>query len=65
MAQGKNDEELEQLDAAIGMVEDPEEEAKRALREHQEAMGMHFDNPNAPVEADPNTLGDFPDEYIR
>ena len=33
------------------MADDPAEEALAALREHQEAMGMTFDNPDAPVEA--------------
>lgn len=33
------------------MREDPAEEAIEALRAHQEAMGMRFENPDAPVEA--------------
>lgn len=31
------------------MVEDPEEQALAALRAHQEAAGMTFSNPDAPV----------------
>jgi hypothetical protein len=33
------------------MTESPEAEALRMLREHQEAAGMVFDNPQAPVTA--------------
>jgi len=50
LAEGRNTEEaIEQLDAAIGMTEDPAEEARRELRKHQEASGMTFENPDAPV----------------
>lgn len=31
------------------MADDPAEEALDALRDHQEAMGMTFENPDAPV----------------
>lgn len=51
MAEGRSTEELEELDGQIGMTESPEQEALRALREHQEAAGMMFDNPDAPVAA--------------
>jgi hypothetical protein len=33
------------------MKESPEREALRALREHQEATGMRFADPDAPVPA--------------
>ena len=56
---------MEQLDIEIGMIDDPAEEAVRELRRHQEVMGIHFDNPDAPVAADPNSLADLPDEYLR
>jgi hypothetical protein len=36
------------------MQESPEEEAMRALREHQEAAGMEFDRPDAPVARPPD-----------
>jgi hypothetical protein len=64
MAKGKNDGELEELDIAIGMIEDPTEKIKQELRKHQEAMNMHFDDPDAPIAADPNSLGDLPDEFL-
>jgi hypothetical protein len=50
LAEGRDEEQLEELDFAIGMKESPEAEALRALREHQKAMGMVFENPDAPVE---------------
>lgn len=33
------------------MIPDPAEEALTALRAHQEAAGMRFDQPDAPVAA--------------
>lgn len=33
------------------MTEDPAAEAIEALRAHQEAMGIQFDDPDAPVDA--------------
>ena len=35
------------------MTEDPEEEAKAALRKYQEEQGMVFEDPDAPVAAMP------------
>lgn len=63
LAEGRNEEEIEQLDIEIGMVTNPEEEALAALRAHQEVMGMQFDAPDAPVGPDDKTLygeGDIP-----
>lgn len=65
LAENRDETQLEQLDIEIGMIDDPAEEAVRELRKHQEVMGMHFDNPDAPVAADPNSLADLPDEYLR
>jgi hypothetical protein len=56
LAEGRGEEELEQLDIAIGMVTNPEEEALEALRAHQEAAGITFENPDAPVAPDDKTL---------
>ena len=58
-----SDEELEQLDISLGMVTNPEEEALDALRAHQEAAGIGFKDPDAPVAPSENTLygdGDMP-----
>jgi len=44
------------------MVTSAEEIALAALREHQEAMGMTFEHPDAPVHAE---LGYGPDEEFR
>lgn len=57
LAEGRSDAEVEQLDIAIGMIDDPAEEAIRELREHQEAMGMTFEDPDAPVAAAGNGDG--------
>lgn len=58
LAEGRSGDELEELDIAIGMVADPEEEALDALRAHQEAMGMTFEDPAAPVAGDGKLPGD-------
>lgn len=51
LAEGRDEDQLEVLDAAIGMMDNPQDEALRQLREHQEAMGLRFDEPDAPVAA--------------
>jgi hypothetical protein len=56
LAEGRSDDELEELDIAIGMLRDPADEARKALREHQEATGMVFGDPDAPVAPDPENL---------
>lgn len=45
----QDEDQLTQLDYQIGMTESPEAEALRALREHQEAAGMAFANPDGRV----------------
>lgn len=53
-----DDSEIEKFDIEIGQIEDPADEAKAALKAHQEAMGMHFDNPDELVPGmDPEVLG--------
>lgn len=55
LAENRSDEELEELDIAIGMVKDPADEARRLLREHQEVMGMEWDDtPVAPTPGSQN-----------
>ena len=49
MAEGRSDDELEQLDIGLGMVTNPEEEALAELRKHQQAAGITFEDPDAPV----------------
>lgn len=52
LAEGlRTEEELEELDIRTGMIADPADEAIAALRAHQEATGMTFDNPDTPVAA--------------
>lgn len=63
MADGLDTEEaLEDLDARIGMIDNPEEIALDQLREHQRAMGMTFTDPYAPVAP---MAGHGPDEVFR
>lgn len=52
-ADGLDNQELEALDIEIGMAENPADEAVEALRAHQEARGMRFAEPDAPVTARP------------
>jgi hypothetical protein len=59
MAEGRSTDELEELDIAVGMIEDPAEVAMEAFRAHQAAMGM-------PVsEGMPTLLDDNKDEVFR
>lgn len=49
LAEGRDDEALEELDAAIGMIDDPASSARAALAEYQQRAGMTFEDPDAPV----------------
>jgi hypothetical protein len=40
LAEGRDSDGLEELDAKIGMIEDPEQVAMEMLRRHQEEMGL-------------------------
>ena len=53
LAEGLSEEELEELDTKVGMITDPEDVAREMLRAHQEAMGMVFAEPDAPVDLPP------------
>jgi hypothetical protein len=44
LAEGRDEGELEELDIALGMIKDPEEEAMAALREYQRSIGMAWDD---------------------
>lgn len=50
-----SEEERENFDGEIGMTENFEAIAREDLRRYQEQMGIHFDDPNAPVAAQPGT----------
>jgi hypothetical protein len=50
------DEEREEFDGQIGMTEDPEAAALEALKRHQREMGITFENPDAPVSAEPGAM---------
>jgi hypothetical protein len=51
MAEGMDAGQLEKFEEDIGMRTSPEAVAKAALRAHQQATGMAFDDPDAPVAA--------------
>jgi hypothetical protein len=40
LAEGRDSDGLEELDAKIGMIEDPGQVAMEMLRRHQEEMGL-------------------------
>jgi len=40
LAEGRDSDGLEELDARIGMIEDPERVAMEMLRKHQEELGL-------------------------
>jgi len=48
LAEGRDDEQLDELDAKIGMIEDPAEVAMGMLRAHQEAIGAEVPGPEMP-----------------
>lgn len=62
MTDGMDEAEVTRFDEEIGMARNPEEEAKKALAAHQEAAGMTFDDPDAPVGPSANYVP--PDEEI-
>ena len=47
------------------MRPDPVRIAQEQLRAHQEATGMTFEDPDAPVAPDARSLASAPDEEIR
>jgi hypothetical protein len=63
-AEGLDDRELEALDIEIGMTDDPAAEAIDALRAHQEAQGMRFEDPEARI-APPQDGTGWIDEEVR
>lgn len=50
------DEDREKFDGDIGMTESSEAAARDALLRHQKDMGITFENPDAPVTAEPGTV---------
>jgi hypothetical protein len=58
-AEGLDGDQLEALDVELGMTEDPAAEAREALRAHQEAIGIVFADPDAPV------AGQEPDDGMQ
>lgn len=56
--------DLVTFEETIGMRLNPEEAAKEALRAHQAAAGMTFENPDAPVSPDDKARAWMEDEEI-
>ncbi len=50
LAENRDDDELEELDIALGMVVNPEDEAIANLRAYQAQMGLTFEDPDAAVD---------------
>jgi hypothetical protein len=59
LAENRDEDGLEELDIALGMVSDPEQEALAALAAYQKEKGMVFENPDAPVAGDGKMIGDW------
>jgi hypothetical protein len=60
----ESQEDVQRFDEEIGMTVNPDEVAKAALKAHQEAMGMTFENPDAPVPPDAKALAYMEDQEI-
>ena len=58
LADGRDEKALEELDTSIGMIINPEDVARDALREYQESAGMVFEDPDAPVAPMPGTVNE-------
>jgi hypothetical protein len=56
---------LEKFDEEIGMRVNPETQAREALAAYQKAMGMTFENPDAPVAPDEKARAWMQDEEIK
>lgn len=64
MMQGMDQEQAESFEEEIGMRYDPVSGAKEALRAYQEAQGLVFDNPDAPVGPDAKSMATAADEEV-
>ena len=62
--EGMNAEEAEQFESEIGMRPNPEADALAALRAYQEAQGIVFEDPDAPVAPDAKSIAMAEDEEI-
>jgi hypothetical protein len=59
-----NEDQVREFEEEIGMRFNPEKQAREALRAYQEAQGMVFDNPDAPVAPDAKSVALAEDEEI-
>jgi len=66
LAEGRDQDALEELDIAVGMIRDPADDAIAALRAYQEEAGMTFEDPDAPVAPTPGAQDEeFLGEVMR
>lgn len=56
--------QLREFEEQIGMLPDPKKDALAALKAHQQAMGLTFENPDAPVAPDAKSIAAAEDEEI-
>lgn len=62
--QGMDEDQTEAFEMEIGMIPDPNKDAKEALRAYQEAAGVVIENPDAPVAPDAKSVAAAEDEEI-
>lgn len=61
---GMDEEAAQAFEEEIGMRPDPVKDARAALRAYQEAQGMVFENPDAPVAPDEKWLAMQEDQEL-
>lgn len=62
--QGMDEDKAEEFEMEIGMVPDPNKDAREALLAHQRAAGITIENPDAPVAPDAKSVAMAEDEEI-
>lgn len=63
--QGMNENQVQEFEEEIGMLPNPEKDAREALRAYQESAGMVIENPDAPVAPDAKSVAAAEDEEIK
>jgi hypothetical protein len=56
--------DLERFNEEIGMQADPNQLAKEALKAHQDAAGVTFDDPDAPIGPDQKYLAQMSEREL-
>ena len=63
--QGMDEDQVRDFEEMIGMLPNPENDAREALRAYQESAGIVIDNPDAPVAPDAKSAALAADEEIK